>query len=268
MSRATIISETQADKRIRQGRAIVVGFTALSTLVGYGFIVAKLVAAEYSLALIGLVATLAACGVGAVAWGGLRLARLAVSIANNLERIRYRLDMLEATVELHDAEADLGASSGDSAPAKFPRIVGESRKSGAEGPSAARSGDDAAPGRAADSPSAGSTENGESQFQTALEAGDLRTCRRVWSRLQAGLDEDRVAALEEQLARLKEEKSRTLREEFASLVRNRDFKTAMRKGEEIVELFPDSRMTVDYKSILPHLQRRERQAESASADAR
>ena len=68
--------------------------------------------------------------------------------------------------------------------------------------------------------------------------------------------------------RLKEEQSRTLREEFASLVRNRDFKTAMRKGEEIVDLFPDSRMTADYKSILRHLQRREQQAESAAADAR
>jgi len=273
MPKPAIISETWADKRIRQGKGVVVAFTAVCALSGYAYIVAKLVASDFGPALVGLIATLAACGVGAVAWGSLRLARLAVSTTNDCERLRYRLDMLEAVVELRDAEAGLGAEvpgvggpiPSTHAEEQLPPIVAERDLTFQEPAGAAQE-------TAADDDShavadivGANMEEEERQFQRAVNAEDLHTCRSVWPRLRQALDAKRAAALEEQLAHLHEVKSRALRDEFGSLVRNRDFQAAMQKGEEIAELFPESRMTADYRNLRPHLERRRRQVPASGS---
>jgi len=51
-----------------------------------------------------------------------------------------------------------------------------------------------------------------------------------------------------------------LRDEFAALVRSARFAAAIRKGEEIVALVPDSRMAHDFNLLRPHLEARAAEA--------
>jgi hypothetical protein len=109
---------------------------------------------------------------------------------------------------------------------------------------------------AAESVSPAAGQASEDRVRAALEAGDIRAARELWQALDGGVSPTQRTDLQEQIDELTARVAAELREEFASLVRNEDFSAALRKGAEIAELLPESRMRRDFETIRAHLEAR------------
>ena len=107
----------------------------------------------------------------------------------------------------------------------------------------------------------------EEKFVAALDAGDLSACQWLWLEMLQVSSPEQIIALQNRYDGLIEAKALGMRAEFAALVRAQNFKAAMDKGDEIVELFPESRMASDYQRIRPQLQRRLHEASARQAKA-
>ncbi len=298
MARETLISEGQLQSWQRRGKVAVAGYMGLILLVGLVYIVAKLIGAEFGPLFIGLVATIAGCAVGAVAWGVLWLMRKVVLQAHQLERLRERLALLEATLELREAEAeaatvtagaaaidktspveataDLDASAADDlAHQHFPRIAdfqGPALQWRPQVPKVAAappmvSEIEEAPPAAIDERQTVEAEAGPQNVREQLEAAigdnDLPAAQRLWTQWEQDAPAEVSAELGERLDALTQETSTRLRDEFARLVREENFEAAMMKGEEIAELLPGSRMQAEYHALRPQLERRAHQRRTA-----
>jgi hypothetical protein len=253
-----MMSQDEYQAWLRRCRVIVVVYVGLILLVGLVYIGAKLIGAEFAPLFIGLVATIAGCGLGAVAWGGIWLAGLVHEQGEQLERQRERIACLEAALQLYEAQAEARAVESDTPTGEpevaaeplpktepaYPRIVqpvGEKERE--PSPTAAQ------PPAAAQLPA-------EEAFESALAAGDLTAATKALGALNGHSSSERMDALAARLQVLRREVARRLREEFAALIHEQDYRAALRKGEEIAALLPASRMRSDFDVIRPHLEAR------------
>jgi len=238
---------------LRRLRIVVVAYVALILLFGLVYIAAKLIGAEFGSLLIGVVATLSALALGALAWGGLWLAGNMLEQRADFERERERIDLVESALqavevelEQHDHDADRAENPLTRAQADDIHVV---RLSPA--PSASEYS-----GSTVAAPAPSATPAVEERLRAAIEAGDMRAARDLWPALDGGVPASRRNELRNRLDALTDRVAGRLRDEFAALVRREDYRAALRKGDEIAALLPESRMCRDFESLRPHLEAR------------
>lgn len=99
------------------------------------------------------------------------------------------------------------------------------------------------------------TKNLLRQWKVALREGDLAGCRGVLSALIDTAGSEAVEPLRVQIADLTERVERTLRDEFAAHVRDRDYASAIAIGEGMCALLPDRPVVEEFARIRPMLER-------------
>lgn len=257
MSKHLMLSRSEFETWLRRCRVAVIAFVGLILLVGAVYIVSKLIGAQFAPLFVGLIATIAGCALGAVAWGGLWLADLVVSQGEQVERQRERIAQLEADLQLQEAEAEARAqdalAQADVTPppvvapvAPYPRIAPVREEPEPE------------PVVADDALAASTTQ--EERFCAALASGDLRSANSLWRDLNGHVVGERREALKVQLDALRAQVAARLRREFADLLHAQDYTGALRKGDEIADIMPTSRMRSDFDVIRPHLEARAAQS--------
>ncbi len=100
-----------------------------------------------------------------------------------------------------------------------------------------------------------STRNLLRQWKVSLREEDLAGCRQVLSAMIDTAGPDAVEPLRVQIAELTGRVERKLREEFAALVRNRDYSSAISVGERMCSLLHDRPVTEEFARIRPLLER-------------
>lgn len=257
MSKHLLNSTEEVAVWLRRLRGAVIGYVGLILLVGVVYLVAKLIGAEFGTLLIGVVATLAGLALGAVAWGGLWLVGVASEQAVQIERQRERITLLESHLQvieveleqLREAQASTAQSPDPAVPPQpFPRIVPPEEET-AQAPEAP-----AQPALAAPTPERAQSD--EDRFRAALESGDLRRARELWKTLNGTVSAEQRTRLAERLDALTARVAEELRNQFVAMIQAEQFSAALRTGEEIVRVLPDSRMRRDFEAIRPHLEAR------------
>jgi hypothetical protein len=177
---------------------------------------------------------------------GLRILRMAGVQTEEIGRLRQRIDALEAEWEALAIVGDAGGGGGAAAESlvaaklsesAYPRLVAEAGPPIEMLPALAvmPSPDDAA---------TVSPELDDAALGTDTDADS-------WPGADA----------------LAEPTAAELRTAFATLVRARNHRAALAAGEEIVDLFPNSRMAADFQRLRPYLEARLRRKTARSAEA-
>ncbi len=285
------VSEAQAERWDRMGNRVVLGYLAVVGFTGLCFVVDRLVALQWGMVFVGVISTAAGCSVGVVAWVILQMVLQAIEDAHEMEGLRYRIDMLEAAAEMREVESNADHDDHDGfdeavpttpdpadlvgavlPTSQYPRILSDGFDEAtrnairgastddvekANGSSASRKTDtDSRVGRSETGNGSLDEVGGEARFLAALAAGDLPRCRWLWLDLMQTMSQKRLETLQPRYDAFIEDCARDLRDSFAESVRIGDFTTALSKGDEIVELFPESRMAADFQSLRSHLERR------------
>ena len=200
------------------------------------------------------------CAIGGVTFGCLALAAVRFGdmiLARNRghESLQARIEALEAAFDAQGVPVDLSRVgshdtehlvAGNLNPDVFPRLV----KSSAEPIEEAS--DQASPTiKRPEAPS-----SIELQWQAAYQNGDVAGCRQALLSLREDLDPDQAARMEEGLQAMAAARSAQLREDFARLVRLRNYEAALLTGDAIAQLFPESAMARQFQELRPHLRRR------------
>lgn len=94
------------------------------------------------------------------------------------------------------------------------------------------------------------------QWKLAQRAGDLSTCRQVFSAFIEVADDVRITPLRRELSLLSDRVERELRTKFSDCMGRRDFPGMLDVGEQIIALLPDRSVADDYRKIEPHIVRR------------
>jgi hypothetical protein len=217
MSKRHEFVDDALEDKLRIGETILWIYGPLLILAGGGYVVAKCLVAEFGAAFVGFVATITGAGLVALCWLVFRMIRAVSSNAYRLERLRQRIDELEL-------EIDAGVS-GITAPQSQPP-----------------------PQRLGDSADT-ENEKGRLLFEHALTLRDIETCRRLWPVVKESVDADLAAHFEKALSELEHETAESLRNGFAVQLREHEYATALHTGQRITELFPKSRMSLDFQSI-------------------
>lgn len=183
---------------------------------------------------------LIACVAALSAAGGYQRRDVAESLAQQAQELlelRCRLDVLEPTVELHSAQANLSATlvddlshviEGRLAPQSFPRLVM---------PKAGGSPPDASMGDPVESAAAPPI------VEQPVPEEPRSTKRRIAAPPEAP----------------------SLRDAFVASIRAGDFARALAQGEHIVTVAPQSRMAADFLALRPYLQHRAKDEPSRRA---
>lgn len=90
-------------------------------------------------------------------------------------------------------------------------------------------------------------------WKQAVRAGDLITCRSVYSILVDTVDPRFVARLQVQMQALADRTERRLRAQFAQRVRQRDVEGVLRVGDQMCELLPDRPIAEEFRRLKPRL---------------
>jgi hypothetical protein len=107
----------------------------------------------------------------------------------------------------------------------------------------------------------------EARWHQAYRDGDIRGCHRILAEAGGRIPRDRREAMSEALQALIDDRKRTMRMEFAALVRAGRYGKAIAKGREIAKEFPNSPMASEFHRLLPHLAARAATATSQAAEA-
>ncbi|UCE60496.1 MAG: hypothetical protein JSU63_01860 [Phycisphaerales bacterium] len=97
------------------------------------------------------------------------------------------------------------------------------------------------------------------KWAVAMRNADLCAARKVFPELADKAAPDVVAKLRTQLRQLTCMTEASLRERFTTCVDQGDYTGALDVGERMCALLPEHRITVDFRRIRPHLQRRARE---------
>lgn len=264
------MSIAQMEEWIHRGKIAAAVYAALIILTGFIYIVAVLAGGAFGAAFLGLLGIVGGCSLAALAWGGLHLARIATGSASEIGRLHERVDVIESSMELHDAQSDLSAAlvddlsalvAGKLEEARFPRIAQPKAEESDNGSlklaaSPACDIEEAPEGDHAADSDDDHTLDEASRFEAALAAGDLVTCRSIMPVLVAEVDDAKAGAYRALLRRLAKDKSEELRAEFTTLLRAGDFAAALELGVKIETQLPGSRMATDFRTMRPRLKRR------------
>lgn len=90
-------------------------------------------------------------------------------------------------------------------------------------------------------------------WKQAVRAGDLITCRSLYSILVDTVDPRLVARLQVQMQALADRTERRLRAQFAQRVRQRDVEGVLRVGDQMCELLPDRPIAEEFRRLKPRL---------------
>lgn len=210
------IDEATAEVWVRRGCIAAAAFSGLCAVGGLTLVAVKVVTGAYAEAVLTLIVAVAACGIGLLAIGAMRLGRVVIANGAALDALRYRMDSLEAAFEAQGIDLELDPSG--SSPAElvgavlprdgYPRLAAK-REAAAESGEAADPTESIIASRNDRAPKLGVVSN----FSRARE----------------------------------------LREQFAELVRKERYERALELGEEIVSVAPASRMAADFESIRERL---------------
>lgn len=314
MSKQLLMSPSAFGTWLRRLRMAVAAYVGLVLLVAVVYVVAKLIGAEFSTLLVGVVGAIAALAVGAVAWGGIWLASLTQAQNDRIEQQRERLALLESSLQMLEVELEqkiaavpapvapppaesyprIAVHESEPEPQRYgraPQIPDEVAEAPApsdvvtpptpppafapaepelpavnaiepEFPPTTEYSPESEGAPAVEPPPAADLPPVEERIEQALASGDVRAARTLWEGLDGGVTSQQRSELQARVDALAADTAHQLRDEFAALVRAERFTDALRKGEEIVELVPDSRMSHDFAIIRPHLEARA--ADSAS----
>ena len=90
-------------------------------------------------------------------------------------------------------------------------------------------------------------------WKQAVRAGDLITCRSVYSILVDTVDPRLVARLQVQMQALADRTEQRLRTQFAQRVRQRDVEGVLHVGNQMCELLPDRPIAEEFRRLKPLL---------------
>ena len=250
---------------MRNAQIAVCAFMSVCAVSGLCFAFYSGFAGEVVRALAGALVAVGGVTTGFLALAAVRFGAMLVARTERIEDLVWRIEALEKSIETQGVPVDL-ARTGAGDPEKlvasnvqrdgFPRLVSPGPAPSPERPATAEPGD------------AGHRSREEHQWQTGFQSGDIAACRRSLDRLREVLDPERIVSMEEGLRAMGRARATQLREEFAGMVRSRNYAAALTTGEQIAELFPDSAMARDFASLRPRLTecaRRRRSARPPSA---
>ena len=105
-------------------------------------------------------------------------------------------------------------------------------------------------------------------WRVAVREGDLATCRAVFSTFVDTADTDTVVTLARELRKLADRTEQCLRARFSDCIREKDYRGALRAGEQMSALLPDRPLAREFARIKPHLLRRAANANDPEEDPR
>lgn len=237
------------DRLARYRREVVwvmAGISAVALLLALGLLISGAFAAALLAVLLSAVSAVA----GGIAWRGLGLAEEVAENAARIEELRPRVDVLEATVELHSAQAGLSATLVDDLASIIHDRVPERRYPRLAFPGI----------RVADSDAGLSDPAPASKPQVAARVPTAAAVR-VQASAAARMSTPPPTPPAEEYEDNEDDTDEIsdpllLREIFAACIRMGDFETALARGEEIVALAPHSRMAADFLALRPYLEHR------------
>ncbi len=241
---------------MRNAHIAVYAFMSVCALSGLCYMFYSAFAGQVFPAIAGALVAIGGVTVGCLALAAVRFGAVLVVRTERTEHLVARVEALENALEAQGVTVDLSrAGAGD--PEKlvaanvpgdgFPRLVRpEPGKPPAE-PTAVSAHED------------GRCSREEYHWQVAYQNGDLAACRRALDHLRELLEPERITPLEEGLRAMSRTKAVQLREDFAGMVRSRDYEAALMTGWRIAELFPDSAMAREFMTLRPRLVERTEQ---------
>ena len=265
---------SEAATWMRNAHIAVCAFMGVCALSGLCFAFYSAFVGQVLHALAGALIAVGGAAVGFLALAAVRFGIMLVSRTERIEALVSRVDALEESIEGQGVPVDL-TRAGAGAPE---RLVFQEAMAGSEeftsrvsagAPEklvAANVQRDGFPRLVPPKPARppeelGATEAGEAgrrsreehQWQVGFQNGDTVACRRALDRLRGLLDPERIISMEEGLRVMTRARAMQLREEFAGMVRSRNYTAALATGQQIAELFPDSAMSREFASLRPRL---------------
>lgn len=234
---------------LRNAQIAVYAFMGVAAVSGLSYVFYSAFMGNALGAVLGAISAIGGVTLSFLALAAVRFGEIVLARGRHVDALLARLEALEAAFEAQGVPVDLariGAAEADQLVAAnldrdvFPRLVksapAETQPSGAqpvEVPSLL-----------------------ELQWQSAYQNGDVAACRRVLQALREFLDAPQLERMEEGLRAMSLAKSAQLRDDFARLVRLRNYDAALLTGDEIARAFPDTAMAREFNDLRPHLIRR------------
>ena len=249
------------ERWIDRARVGAIAYMGLCGLAGMTFVLIELSSGQYAGAAIALFVTLAVCGLGVGALVGVRMARVIHANTKRMEKLTYRIDQLEAAFDAHEMDLQLvSPEPRDPSPLvgasldhdRYPRLVADGSVGTSPAPPAPSApSDDARPPAGEPAPAATSTGSVSSGAPAPSGNGEqpIQRCRRLWDELRNALEDKQIESWRRRLDQLNRDHACDLRARFGRLIRTGRYTEALEVGRQIVDLYPDSRMAGDFRTL-------------------
>ncbi|HRX83902.1 MAG TPA: hypothetical protein P5572_02665 [Phycisphaerae bacterium] len=300
MSKRSLITRSEFTAWLRRLRMAVMAYVGVILLVAAIFILARLLGADVGLPFVGVTALFAGLVLGAVTWAGLWLADVVHAQAAQLEKQREQIALLESSLQMLEVDIEQKTAATHAAlleekaeressllriatrPEPTPRYAPEPPAPPEPAPPVAKIEPVEAPEVEVPEVELPEVELPEEpapvvEIKPSAPPPDQPEVTERSPRVEVPeVDKTPVSPppdpepptpqpppveppSNDRLA-----DAAALRDEFAALVQSAQFAAAIRKGEEIVALVPDSRMAHDFNLLRPHLEARAAEAGDAA----
>jgi len=252
-------TDSTFDRDLDRVRTAIFAFMGICAMIGLVLLVVSVAGNAVVEAFLALFVTLGLCALAGLGLLGVRLARRVSKLQSRSDALRYRIDALEAAFDAQGFDTELPVPgthhtsellSASLPEAQYPRLVKSRFDEGAAHASA-----DTAPVRQATTGAAHTEPASDrrdalcDQFQLAIENDDLPEARRTLSQVEPFLEREQRDRWRSKLESFTNRVRGELRDGFHAALTEGDHSEAIQIGEQIIELFPHSRMARDFARI-------------------